>query len=670
MLPLICPLLFVTRLMITASASDHTTNFVFNGFASANLLLDGMATVTSTGLLQLTEPTDQDMGHAFYPYPLPFKNASSAAALSFSTSFVFAIVPRYPDLTGHGIAFVLSASSDLTPALPSQYIGLFNKSDQGKLSNHLIAVEFDTNYSPEFDDINNNHVGIDVNSLRSVYSASASYFSDGVGTQNLTLASGNLFQAWVEYDQFECLLNVTLAPLELKKPSVPLLSSFVNLSSFITDYMHIGFSSAVGSFPASHYLFGWSFALNGRDVAIDISLLPRLPIIITTPKSKLLIKYGLPAIGGAMLVVAGFATCAFILIRKKIKFAELLEDWEQEHGPQRFSYKDLYIATKGFGEKEFLGAGGFGRVYKGVLPRTKTHVAVKKISHETRHGMRQFVAEIISIGHLRHQNLVQLLGYCRRKGELLLVYDFMPNGSLDRFLFDKPESMLDWKQRLHIIKGVASGLFHLHEEWDQVVIHRDIKASNVLLDSQMNGRLGDFGLSRLYDHGSDPQTTHVVGTLGYLAPELTRTGKATTSTDVYAFGGFLLEMACGRGPVETKALPEKMILVDWVHENWRKGSILDIRDPNLEEFSAVEMELVLKLGLLCSHPKPSCRPRMRLVMQVLDGDAALPEELLADWNESFAVGNDGFADLINLVESAFSKSVVSLTESTGKKTER
>ncbi|KAL0915113.1 hypothetical protein M5K25_015512 [Dendrobium thyrsiflorum] len=663
-------LILIILLMITAGASNETTTFVFNGFASANLLCDGMAAVTSTGVLQLTEPTEQGMGHAFFPYPLPFKNSSSGAALSFSTSFVFSIVPTYPDLTGHGIAFVLSASSDLSHALPSQFIGLLNRTNLGKPSNHLIAVELDTNYSPEFDDINNNHVGIDVNSLRSLYSANASYFSDRVGTQNLILGTGNLIQVWVEYDQFECLLNVTMAPLELQKPSVPLLSSFINLSSLITDYMHIGFSSAIGSFPTSHYLFGWSFALNGRAEAIDLSLLPRLPIIISKSKLQKLIKYGLPAIAGAILLVAGIATCAFIVIRRKIKFAELLEDWEREHVPQRFTYKDLYMATKGFGEEEFLGAGGFGRVYKGVLPRTKTQVAVKKISHETRHGMRQFVAEIISIGHLRHRNLVQLLGYCRRKGELLLVYDFMPNGSLDQLLFDKPESMLDWKQRLHIIRGVASGLFYLHEGWTQVVIHRDIKASNILLDAELNGRLGDFGLSRLYDHGSDPQTTHVVGTLGYLAPELTRTGKATTSTDVYAFGGFLLEMACGRRPVETKALPEEMILVDWVHENWKKGSILETRDPNLWKFSAVEMELVLKLGLLCSHPKPTCRPRMTQVMQVLDGGAALPEELLNDWTESFAVGEEGLEDLINLVDSSFSKSMAASIESSGNRAER
>ncbi|URE34755.1 receptor kinase [Musa troglodytarum] len=337
------------------------------------------------------------------------------------------------------------------------------------------------------------------------------------------------------------------------------------------------------------------------------------------------------------------------ILRRRTKYSELLEDWELEYGPHRFSYKDLFHAAKGFRDTELLGMGGFGRVYKGVLPSSRSEVAIKRVSHGSRQGMREFIAEIVSLGRLRHRNLVQLLGYCRRQGELLLVYDYMSNGSLEKFLHDQAKPTLDWAMRFRIIKGVASGLLYLHEDWEQVVIHRDIKASNVLLDDELNGRLGDFGLARLYDHGTDPQTTHVVGTMGYLAPELARTGKATTITDVFAFGAFLLEVACGRRPVDPTAHEEQLVLLDWVVEKWRKGSILETRDPRLgEEYAVEEVELVLKLGLLCSHPLPTARPSMRQVVRYLEGHAPLPELTPASLSFSLLalLRKEGFDDHI------------------------
>ena len=156
------------------------------------------------------------------------------------------------------------------------------------------------------------------------------------------------------------------------------------------------------------------------------------------------------------------------------------------------------------------------------------------------------------------------------------------------------------------MRNIVKGILYLHEEWEQIVLHRDVKASNVLLDAELNGRLGDFGLARLYDHGTNPQTTHVVGTVGYLAPEIIRTRRATTCTDVFSFGAFMLEVACGRRPVGLQGLTEDIVLVDWVFECWRRGAILDASDPRLEgNYVVEEMELVLKLGLLCSHSVPT-----------------------------------------------------------------
>ncbi|XWS55637.1 hypothetical protein CRYUN_Cryun09bG0018100 [Craigia yunnanensis] len=616
-------LAILLNLLISLAAANDV-DFIFSGFRSANLSLDGIAEFTSNGLLKLTNETRQQKGHAFYPHLVNLKNSTNGSVFSFSTTFVFAIVSEYQSLSGHGIAFVIAPTRGLPGALPSQYLGLFNGSNNGNFTNRVVAVELDTIQSREFADINDNHVGIDINGLNSNSSFEAGYYEDSSRQfKKLTLISGQRMQVWVEYHGLEKRMDVTLAPFNVPKPKTPLLSLSRDLSSIVNNEMYVGFSSSTGSVLTSHYVLGWSFKINGQPQELTLSQLPKLPRLGPKKRSRFL-TIGLPLIFVSLVLAAVSGVVYFI--RWKRKFAEVVEGWELEYGPHRFKFKDLYMATKGFKDKELLGAGGFGRVYRGILPTSKLEVAVKRISHESRQGMKEFVAEIVSLGRLRHRNLVQLLGYCRRESELLLVYDYMPNGSLDKYLHDQPKVTLNWRQRFRVIKGIASGLFYLHEEWEQIVIHRDVKASNVLLDGELNGRLGDFGLARLYDHGTDPQTTHVVGTLGYLAPEHTRTGKATRFTDVFAFGAFLLEVACGRRPIEAPSPTEDGILVDWVYSCWYKGDILAAKDPNLgTDCVAEEVELVLKLGLLCSHSEPQGRPTMRQVVQFLEGDIPFPE---------------------------------------------
>ncbi|KAJ6832833.1 L-type lectin-domain containing receptor kinase IV.1-like [Iris pallida] len=635
--------IFLFLLVASSTAEDDT--FTFNGFGGTNFSLDGAAYVNPDGLLLVTDTVREKMGHAFYPSPFQFRSTRGGKILSFSSTFVFAMVSQFTEVSGCGLAFVVSATTKLSAVLPDQYIGLFNKENNGNSSNRILAVELDTLQNLEFGDIDGNHVGIDINSLTSVSARTASYYDSTTNQfKNLRLASGQAMQVWVDYEGDDMILNVTLSPVETPKPNQPLLSSIVNLSNVVSDSMYVGFTSANAAFFTAHCVLGWSFKMNGTAPALDYKKLPPVPQFKTSGRSR---KLAIWLTVASTLLVLLVASGVVFFVRRRIKYAELLEDWEREYGPHRFSYKDLFKATNGFKDKELLGIGGFGMVYRGVLPTSNIQVAVKRVSHDSKQGMKEFVAEIVSIGQLRHRNVVQLLGYCRRKGELLLVYDYMPNASLDKFLHERSKPALTWAQRFRIIKGVASGLLYLHEDWEQVVIHRDIKASNVLLDSEMNGRLGDFGLARLYEHGSVPQTTHVVGTMGYIAPELGRTGKATTATDVFAYGAFLLEVACGRRPIESKS--EQMVLVDWVLENWKKGSVLATCDPRLrEEFSVAEMELVLKLGLLCSHPLPAARPGMRQVMQFLDGDAAFPELTPAYLNFSMLslLENEGFDDYI------------------------
>lgn len=613
-------ILFWVLFLLTIRAKSQLEELFFNGFkgAASNMSLDGGAEIEGNGILRLTNYTQRVIGHAFYPRPIQFKNSSNGKALSFSTAFAFIIVPQYATLGGHGLAFTISPTKELPGVLPSQYLGLLNASDMGNFSNHIFAVEFDTVQDFEFADINDNHVGIDIDSLVSNISVAAAYFDGNNSKQELNLKSSQLIQAWIEYDSQSSRLDVKLSPSSVK-PKSTLLSFEVDLSLFLEESMYVGFSSSTGLLASSHYIMGWSFKMNGEAKSLYLDKLPSLPV----PKENhtgLIVGVSV-SVSLVMILAIGLS---FYLFRK-IKNADVIEDWELDIAPHRFSYKELKKATRGFRDRELLGFGGFGRVYKGTLPSSNIHVAVKRISHESKQGLPEFVSEIASMGRLRHRNLVQLLGWCRRRGDLLLVYDFMPNGSLDKYLFDEPKTILSWEQRFKIIKGVASGLLYLHEEWEQTVIHRDIKAGNVLLDSEVNGRLSDFGLAKLYDHGSNPSTTRVVGTLGYLAPELTRTGKPTTSSDVFAFGALLLEVVCGRRPIEPKALPEELILVDWVWEKWRVGAILEVVDPKLRsEFDELEAVVVLKLGLMCSNNAPKARPIMRQVVRYLEGEVPLP----------------------------------------------
>ncbi|PWZ14107.1 L-type lectin-domain containing receptor kinase IV.1 [Zea mays] len=593
-------LLLLIHVSVPSSSADVGHQFIYQGFAASDLALDGLAAVTPGGLLALTNATFQAKAHAFRPTP---------------------------GLSDHGLAFVVAPTTRFSAAKAGQYLGILGAIN-GTASDPVLAVELDTILNPELSDIDSNHVGVDVNSLVSEQAMPAGYYDDAAGgaLRELQLNSRKPMQVWIDYDGQAERLDVTLAPVRVPKPSRPLVSTAVDLSTIV----------ARG---------GPIFGLDGPAPPLDMSKLPVLPRVGPKPRSKVL-DVLLP-LATALVVAAALAAISFAMWRRR-RFAEVREDWEDEFGPHRFSYKDLFHATNGFDAVNLLGVGGFGRVYKGVLlpPSPGLEIAVKRVSHGSRQGVREFVAEVVSIGRIRHRNLVQLLGYCRRRGELILVYDYMANGSLDKYLYDQHVPALSWHERYRIIKGVAASLLYLHEDWEQVVIHRDVKASNVLLDHEMNGRLGDFGLARLYDHGTDPQTTHVVGTMGYLAPELVRTGKATPSTDVFSFGVFLLEVACGRRPIDRD---RRVVLGDWVIEHHRDGSVLDVVDPRLVgKYEAEEATMVLKLGLMCAHPLPNVRPSMRRVVQYLDSDQAVPDlsPNYTSYSIMSLIHNDGFDSYI------------------------
>eukprot|EP01018_Ginkgo_biloba_P039358 Gb_04759 [translate_table: standard] len=557
----------------------------------------------------------------------------------------------------------LSSSRHLNGAVSSQYLGLLNTSTNGRNDSHLFAVEFDTVQNIEFEDIDNNHVGVDLDNLQSTNSTAAGYWTGNhvngpFQFRPLNLKSGQNIQAWVEYDGIQKHLNITISPTGVPRPLRPLLSQGnIDLSGLLEDEMYVGFSAATGgTLIESHNVLAWSFSINGVAKKLDTS---HLPSFLSREKhSKFSSRRLIAAVCVASITFLFVFVVALFRWYKRGERDESIEEWEQEYWPHRFTYKELNKATKGFSEERLIGSGGFGRVYRGILPNNGLEVAVKTVSHDSKQGIREFIAEISSLGRLQHRNLVQLRGWCKNQKELFLVYDYMPNRSLDRMIFENPQPLLAWPERFRVLKGVASGLLYLHEEWEQRVLHRDVKASNVMLDAEFNGRLGDFGLARLYDHGRHSHTTHVVGTLGYLAPELVRTGKATTSTDVFSFGALLLEVACGRRPIDPNRPPEELILVDWVWELFRNNNILAAADAKLSgEYVVEEMEKVLELGVVCSHPEAEVRPSMRQVLQILEeegrGGMVLPANMDAlDPARSRREHGVGFDQTAGFVESS------------------
>lgn len=440
-------------------------------------------------------------------------------------------------------------------------MGLPNDTSVAEYSTRILAVEFDIVQNLKLLDINDNNVGIDISSMFSNISKPAAYYLDNNTNMNISidLKSGDPFQAWVAYNSQEMLLNVTVVSLGISRPHQPLISFPLDLSLVLDEYMYIGFTASTCLLSAAHNVLGWSFRIGGMAQDLDPSELPSLVQSVAVVHRKgFVVGITLASITLAFLILSG----ATHIIHQMRQEDEILEDWEMEYEAHRFKYSDPFAATNGFGDKNIIGSGGFGKVYRGVIHNTGLEVAIKRIAQDSRQGMREFVAEIASMGRLRHRNLVQLHGWCRRQNELHLVYDYVPNGSLDNLLFNNPQQkkkLLTWEQRYKILIGIAQALLYLHEECDQMVVHRDVKPSNVLIDADLNVKLGDFGLARSYEHGLNPQTTHIVGTLGYLAPELAKTGKATRRTDVYGYGALMLEVSSGRRPIEPQRNPEELV---------------------------------------------------------------------------------------------------------------
>ncbi|KAG8099747.1 hypothetical protein GUJ93_ZPchr0013g34832 [Zizania palustris] len=285
----------------------------------------------------------------------------------------------------------------------------------------------------------------------------------------------------------------------------------------------------------------------------------------------------------------------------------------------------LQVATDNFDESKKLGEGGFGAVYKGLL--SGQEVAVKRLSKDSSQGLEEVKNELVLVAKLHHRNLVRLVGFCLEEGERLLVYEYMANKSLDIFLFDKEQRRrLDWATRFKIIEGVARGLQYLHQDSQKRVIHRDMKASNVLLDADMNPKIGDFGLARLFNQDQTRDVTNrIVGTFGYMSPEYVLHGQYSTKSDVFSFGILVIEIVTGRRRNNGPHFPEQnedILSIVWRH--WSEGNIAEMIDYSLERsYPQDEVLKCVKIGLLCVQQNPIDRPTMADVLVLLNSDATI-----------------------------------------------
>ncbi|KAK7317851.1 hypothetical protein RJT34_02424 [Clitoria ternatea] len=295
-----------------------------------------------------------------------------------------------------------------------------------------------------------------------------------------------------------------------------------------------------------------------------------------------------------------------------------------------FSYRQIKAATNNFDPANKIGEGGFGPVYKGVLSDGDV-IAVKQLSSKSKQGNREFVNEIGMISALQHPNLVKLYGCCIEGNQLLLIYEYMENNSLARTLFGNEEQKLhlDWPRRMKICVGIAKGLAYLHEESRLKIVHRDIKATNVLLDKDLNAKISDFGLAKLDEEENTHISTRIAGTIGYMAPEYAMRGYLTDKADVYSFGIVALEIVSGKSNTNYRPKEEFVYLLDWAYVLQEQGNLLELVDPSLgTKYSQEGAMRMLSLALLCTNPSPTLRPTMSSVVSMLEGKTPIQTPLI------------------------------------------
>ncbi|KAG6745501.1 hypothetical protein POTOM_049989 [Populus tomentosa] len=622
------PILADGKKQITGPAVTVTKHLFFSDFRLDDpkivhevKLLGSARFSDEKGGIQIPDESQLDLRHqagrAIYAYPIRMLDPLTGTPASFETTFSFQFsnssaeshvnsTGGYNNSGGSGLAFIV-VPDEFTVGRPGPWLAMLNDACEDNYK--AVAVEFDTRHNPEFGDPNDNHVGINLGSIISTTTVNAS----DVGVY---LKDGLIHQAKIVYNGSRSWMDVSLG-------SKPIFSGSLDLSPFLNEYMFVGFSASTGNMTQIHNVYSWNFTSTSQ-----ASL--RAPTAETC-ESKIMEQYDQGVQSSAshsskkeppnslliFICVMALAITVFVSLfyngrrRNNQTEAVILPDKRQRprppNKPRRFTISEVSSATRGFHEYEILGNDSKGIYYRGKLPNG-CQVAIKRFSAQflsSQIGLdrRRLLKQISTISRVRHPNLVPIRGWCQDNRETMVVYDFYPNGSLDKWLFGA--GVLPWTRRLKVVKDVADALSFLHSKQ---LAHKNMKTTSVFLDVSFRAVLGDFGfvLSSTESHRF----------------EATVSQKA----DVFEFGIFVLEVVSGRGRLESELRQEERDLLDFawrMHEIDEKERLVDRRMGsmvNLEQAIRVS-----EIGLLCTLNENKGRPCMEEAVEFLNLDGPIPE---------------------------------------------
>ncbi|CAL4991375.1 unnamed protein product [Urochloa decumbens] len=606
-------------------------SFDFSNASSYNagdVRFEGNASVHG-GLIDLTchsfgESVEGCIGRMSYNHPVPFHDGTTLA--SFDTSFTFVIKPNNLPAPGDGLAFFLSGyPSSLPPDTDGGSLGLINDDAAAYGSGQFVAVEFDTYQNVDWGDPSDNHIGIDVNTLRSVNTTDLNTTASGL------LPSLKVHATMTATIQFDGTTGMLVASLLFHdhRSMEPAVVTYVlqDPKSLLPREVAVGFSAGSGTSTELHQILAWSF---NSTLAASIPHKGWQKVNYARRKSIVLATVVVAPI--LTLFVCGITSLKFIKRRIRDKGEVNVKEEDAALVLAEFTVYDflqVLEATNNFSEENKLGQGGFGPVYKGRF-HDGLEIAVKRLASHSGQGFREFKNEIELIAKLQHTNLVRLLGCCSQGDERLLIYEYMPNKSLDFYIFDEIQSVLvDWNKRLAIIEGIAQGILYLHKHSRLRVIHRDLKASNILLDHEMNPKISDFGLAKIFSlNNTEGNTNRIVGTYGYMAPEYASQGLFSIKSDVFSFGVLTLEIISGKRTSSVHQYGEFINLLGHAWQLWKDGLWLQLVDTALgtDQGHALQLRRCINIALLCVQENAVDRPTMPEVVAMLCSESmALPE---------------------------------------------